>query len=298
MSLVCVGDLMVESIFKVPGIPKPEQTVIVDNVPRDVGGSAFNVCWYLRKLGRPIRLIGTYGHNQDAAVKSALRHARLDMSGLIPIKGNTDFLIAFSSGAGYASFYLRTTLPAKIGRTILSRCRGGKRFILIGSRHPMLRGVFRQLARKAGTEVLAFNPSYAVTEYAADEINDLLKLARVVVFNEEEGFYVNNLLGGRNLNDLAKHIPGILVVTLGARGVRVYNNIDVIKIDSFTHKEVDPLGAGDAFLGGFLHMLLKGASTRDAAHFGSALAAFVVESSSVRIDLSEAEIRRRFRVRQ
>ncbi|MFA7158999.1 MAG: PfkB family carbohydrate kinase, partial [Kiritimatiellia bacterium] len=53
------------------------------------------------------------------------------------------------------------------------------------------------------------------------------------------------------------------------------------------------IGAGDAFLAGFLFEMFRGAPLVDAARFALVMAAFAAESLQVRAEISEKQIRKR-----
>jgi ribokinase len=68
--------------------------------------------------------------------------------------------------------------------------------------------------------------------------------------------------------------PGkLLFVTCGTRGVRVFQGGHLTEVVAVPATEVDPTGAGDAFCGGTLAALARGAHPVQAARLGAAVAA-------------------------
>lgn len=65
----------------------------------------------------------------------------------------------------------------------------------------------------------------------------------------------------------------IVVVTRGSWGSIAYVNGDVIEQRAFPTETVDPIGTGDAFVGGFLARYLEDASVQECLTFGTATAA-------------------------
>lgn len=144
-----------------------------------------------------------------------------------------------------------------------------------------------KLARSPGYHILGFNPSYATYEYEAGTLGYLLKRAMVTILNESECDHVCKLLGRVNASTLAKSLRGILIITLGSRGARIYEKDSFLRVSSVAKRISSPFGAGDAFFAGFLQGILSSGSLAEAGAFASKVAARVVESPRVRarIDL-------------
>lgn len=291
--VVCTGDVMVECILRLPSLPAADSTLVLDSVIQELGGPAFNVCWYLSKLGRQPRLVGPFGRRNRPLVTDALSSAEIEDTGLIPIEGDTDLLIAILAGAHHHSIYLRAHLPDEIGSQILARCGRPRLLILSGSRHPLIRKAFLALAEAFCGEFLAFNPSYAIYEYDSRDLAGLLSRVHVAILNEQEAKYACEALDLKDTSQLPKYVSGSLIVTLGEKGMRIYHREGILEIGSYATETSNAVGAGDGLLAGFLHEALNGASLANAATFGSLLAAYIVESSQVRIQVSESQIRRR-----
>lgn len=296
--VLCVGDLMVECVLRSPSLPARNRTLIVDGIPWQVGGSAFNMCWYFQRLGRAVRLVAPYGRRSEVVIKEALRTGRLDSSGLVAVEGDTDSLLTVWSGDSHRSIYIRARLPKGIDTILLAKCHGAKQLIVAGSRHRAVRKTIVNLIASQRIDVLGFNPSYAVYEFQPRELAHILKRARVTVLNEQECKHVCKVREVRRAEELARYVGGILIVTRGGKGARVYYRSLVAEIGSLARESVFSLGAGDAFFAGFLHMFLRQATPEDAARFASAMAALVVEFPVVRVDLSEQDVVRRLKTIQ
>ncbi|MEH1869092.1 MAG: carbohydrate kinase family protein [Nostoc sp.] len=296
--IVCVGDIIVECIVRQPSLPPADVTVILDYVHQEMGGPAFNICWYLSHFGRHPRLVGPFGRHNQVLVDKTLSSAQLEKIGLVPIEGDSDFLVSVLTEYHHHSIYLRSTLPDTITTEIYSRCNKSRCLILTGSRHSLIRKTLIKLVNTFQGEFLAFNPSYAIYEYEKNELAYLLSKANVTIMNKQEAEHACQLLSTRNIDQLFKHmVVGSLIVTLGAEGVHIYYKEGILrknKICSFaTVTSTNAIGAGDALFAGFLHEMLNGKSLSDAAQFGSVMAAYVVESSQIRVHISEHQVRQR-----
>jgi 2-dehydro-3-deoxygluconokinase len=78
---------------------------------------------------------------------------------------------------------------------------------------------------------------------------------------------------------LAERGPSQVVVKRGARGAMVLHEGDVVKQSAFRVEVVDPVGAGDAFAGGYLAETLRGAPLSQRLRTGAACGAFAVGSA-------------------
>ena len=69
---------------------------------------------------------------------------------------------------------------------------------------------------------------------------------------------------------------GIVVLTRGDRGCKVWADGHSFETEAFSARSVDPTGAGDAFAAAFLVALSEGKDAREAARFASAAGSLVV----------------------
>jgi sugar/nucleoside kinase (ribokinase family) len=87
-----------------------------------------------------------------------------------------------------------------------------------------------------------------------------------------------------------------VIVTLGTKGALISVEGDAYDIPAYkAEKIVDPTGAGDAFIGGFLVEYINDANYRRCACVGSAVASTVVEAPGPTFSVDKAEIYQRAR---
>lgn len=103
------------------------------------------------------------------------------------------------------------------------------------------------------------------------EIHSTLQKANAVVMSVED---VEN--DESRIEEIQSSMPGVLVVTEGAEGARLYWNGDLRRFRPPEMKEVDPIGAGDIFASAFFFCLHKTQDPWEAASFATRLAAFSV----------------------
>ncbi len=289
--IFCVGELMLESFFQISEFPRLNRTLVLDRDRNpEVGGPAFNLAWYLSKLGDQPRLIGIYGEADKEAVKIAVDQTALRYGDLVSLPGGSDRLISVLTEKGHQSVYFRAEMSNRAVKKIRNSCANAKVLVLTGSRHKAVRDLYVNFARERQDRFIVFNPSYAITEYNRRQLMALLSRADLVVFNEDEARYASKLLRTSRTDMLSKRSRGILVITRGGAGQTIFRNGKREETNSLLARVRNPIGAGDAFLAGFLHMLLRKKSTFDAAKFGSTVAAYAVESKNVRAKISRRAV--------
>lgn len=291
--VVCVGDAFIEFIMS-DSLPL-SRTHIVDGSPRDVGGAAFNACWYLAQMRLVSKLIVPFGRRDRFELARAMPRG-VPMSGIFWADGRADLLLVLDRKKGARSIYFRQPLSSEVRRVIKRRCGRPRYLLLAGSRHPMVRLAFIDLVEEFRGEVLAFGPSYTVYEFGKKELLTIIQHADVVALNEREAKYVCDRIDCTGFKELAGRVSGTLIVTLAERGARAYANGRVLHAPSVSGRRGDVIGAGDAFLAGYLRGMWEGKSIEDALCLGSATAAVVVKSRQVRAFVPGAAVRRRLQV--
>jgi sugar/nucleoside kinase (ribokinase family) len=293
---MCLGDIMIECVARLPSLPLSNETIILDSVSKDIGGPAFNIFWYLSKFGLKPRLIGAYGAENRHFIKKVFLADQLDVSGLIRVNGHSDSLFTILVGKNYHSFYLRSALPGNIEGKIRKQCGKPDFLILTGSRHVLIRKAFLSITDILHETIVIFNPSYAIYEYNNLELNHLLRNSDFIILNEQEAKQAIKILGIRNVKEMTRLISSPIIVTLGRKGLRIYHKSEIYDIEHFAEKAVNPIGAGDAFSAGFLYQIIGKRSIKNSARFGATLAAYVVESEQTRVFVPEKKIYERLSI--
>jgi sugar/nucleoside kinase (ribokinase family) len=109
---------------------------------------------------------------------------------------------------------------------------------------------------------------------------EALGASDVVKFSREEAL---ELIGpepkwGDGAARLGKLGPATVIITLGPEGALLFEDGAKTHIPPYPSDPLDWTGAGDCFMAGFDFVRLSGGNSVEAANFGSALAACVIES--------------------
>jgi sugar/nucleoside kinase (ribokinase family) len=262
MSLVVLGDLMVDVVARIIGPPAP--LARGSDTPARVtvagGGSAANVAAWAAALGTPVKLVCRVGDDvHGRAAVEELRAAGVDVRTDVDRERPTGTCIVLVEPGGE-----RTMLPdpgandAPLPEIPLGDHLHVVGYALLreGPRASALAAIAR--ARTAGMTVSVDPSSWALIRGDAIPEVDLL------LPNEREA----EVLGEREG----------MVVKLGAAGARWG---DVV-VPAVPVEVVDTTGAGDAFAAGFLGAWLAGAAKHDSLSAGCAAAARAVEQVGAR----------------
>lgn len=136
------------------------------------------------------------------------------------------------------------------------------------------------LAREAGVRVsldLNYRAALWSREDAGSEFARLVKLADIVFAGEEEAALVATAdTPSKIAAEIAAHGPAEVVIKLGADGALARAGSEELHGDALAVTCVDPVGAGDAFVAGYLSGVLDRIPLRDRLRRGNTCGAFAV----------------------
>ncbi len=245
---------------------------------QEFGGCAANIAYTLRGLGQTCGLLGAIGKD-GADYLRRLQQLGIDTAQVLSADDcfsaqafiTTDMddnqITAFHPGAMSRAGEVGLP-PGEIQLGIVSP----------NGKDAMLRHAQEFAQRKIP---FVFDPGQAMPMFNADELNTFVGQASWIAVNDYEGHMLAEKLG-TSLAALAKRVPGGLIVTRGAEGVDLIEQSNSTRVEGldaatgFGHSAVDPTGCGDAFRGGLLFGLAKGASLMDSARLGNIMGAMKV----------------------
>lgn len=135
--------------------------------------------------------------------------------------------------------------------------------------------------RPFGPALLSFDVNYRASLWNGDAPQALLALAQacdIVFVGLDEA---QTLWGTRTAEDVRGLISqGTLVVKDGSREAVTFTEHGVTRVPAQPVQVVEPVGAGDAFAGGWLSGLLRGLTQEDRLRLGHLVAARVLRSTS------------------
>ena len=245
---------------------------------QEFGGCAANIAYTLRSLGQPCGLLGAVGRDGQDYLKR-LDQLGIDVSAVLNADDcfsaqafiTTDLddnqITAFHPGAMNRAGEVGLHDPAtRLG------------IVSPNGKEAMIRHAREFSERKIP---FVFDPGQAMPVFSADDLKQLVGQATWVAVNDYEGHMLAEKIG-LSLTDLAAQLPGGLIVTRGNHGVDLMERSDSTRVEGLAVQElfglpaIDPTGCGDAFRGGLLYGLARGASLLDSARLGNIMGALKV----------------------
>jgi sugar/nucleoside kinase (ribokinase family) len=284
--VISADDLIVDTVLKLPELPKPEGVHIVTEMDRQAGG-ACNFLIVASRLGLRTMAIGCVGDDENgrfliqelesegvSVVGIKVKKSSSTKSSLVLVdsQGNKSFvgilgrgvailrpedvdLARLSSQALYFSGYSLARLPVQWEAEAVLKVFG---FCL-------------------GRMKIFFDPGPLVPLLSKETLDKTISSSDLLLLNSDEAKMITGL---SSIHEMANAILNMgaktIVIKRGEQGSLVRNKESSRDTPSFKVNVVDPTGAGDAFNAGFIFGYLKGWDLSDAALLANAVGALSI----------------------
>jgi ribokinase len=250
------GSINLDIVATGASLPRAGETVTGATLAYHPGGKGANQALAARKLGADVAMLGCVGTDGAADQALALLKAHgVDLSGVLAVSdlptgvaligvdenGENQIIVApGANGAVRSEHLLRAAKPADA--TI---CQLEIPISTIETIAPKIAGFF----------AVNLAPAAPIARH-------VLQRADLIIVNETEAAFYGDAL---------RNLPGMVVVTLGAEGARMYLG-DGLVVTAKPPKvtPVDTTGAGDTFVGALVLALMEGQSHQNALTFACA----------------------------
>jgi sugar/nucleoside kinase (ribokinase family) len=277
-----VSDVAVVGHFSVDSILLPSRP----HAFMVLGGPAAYVSLVTKRLGGTVQVVSKVGGDFPEAYLWWLKEEGIDLTGVIKNEAekSTRFELEYSSDLSDRTLKLKGK-ASPIGLDDLPVNLRAKAIHVA----PIAGEISIEVAErlKRCTDVLSFDPQGLLRKFdAAGNVTccssmdkHLLELVNVYKSSQDE---ISILTGQSNLKSAIKavHDRGVetVIVTMGTKGAVLSVEQTVYNIPACASKAVvDPTGAGDVFMGGFLTEYVRAKDSFWCACVGSAAASVVVE---------------------
>jgi sugar/nucleoside kinase (ribokinase family) len=293
--LVTVGHFTIDSII----LPERQMPFVV------LGGPAAYVSLAAKRLDTRVSVVSKVGSDFPEAYRWWLEQEGIDISGIIQDKDaqTTRFELRYSDPQSERVLLLKCKAPPISPDDIPASLKADAIHLA-----PVTDETAYELAERARShaDVLSLDPQGLLRSF--DEAGNVLfkPLADKRILNLIDIYRssANEIEAVTGLSDIASAIEAvhglgvkIVIVTLGSEGSMVSVGDTTYKVPAYKpEKVVDPTGAGDAFMGGFLAEYVYGENYLRCACVGSALASLVVEGIGPTNFGDKTEIYRRARL--
>lgn len=256
-AITVVGSINLDFVATAKALPAPGETVTGATLARYPGGKGANQALAAKRLGADVRMIGRVGADGMADEALALlRAGGVDLASvavdpavptgaaLLAVSEDGENQIVVASGANHA---IRPEhLPAVIDGALILQL------------EIPFDTIEAAVARATGFVCVNLAPAAEIAE-------TIFQRADLIVVNEgEAAFYGPCLHAG----------PGLVAVTLGARGAALFRNGEKIAAAAPPPVSVvDTTGAGDTFVAALTLALLEGQAPKQALAFACAAGA-------------------------
>lgn len=271
MRILNFGSINVDTVFRVASIARPGETIAASDVQRFAGGKGANQSVALARAGAEVFHAGVVGPDgqwvvdqlRDAGVNTSLivvDESCRTGSAFIQVAVDGQNAIVLDPGGNHA------ITPSQIDRTFAAFAHGD--VLLLQNEVNDVPALLR--AGKQRGMTIVFNPAPmtpAVHKYPLDVVD-------VLIVNEHE----SEQLSGTSDPTLALEILPARerLITLGDRGVLVYDGTRTLTCPAMRVTAVDTTSAGDTFIGYFIAARLRDDSMSDAASLACRAAAVCV----------------------
>jgi adenosine kinase len=284
MSIVVTGSIAFDYLMSFPGkftehfLPEHMQRVslsfLVDSMDKRRGGCAPNIAYTLALLGERPRLMATAGQDFDD-YRRWLEAAGVDTTLVKEVDGKftaSFFCSTDEASNQIASFYTGAMANAgELSFRTVEDCR----IAIVSPNDP---GAMLQYAEECRTLGIPYvwDPGQQCARMSGVELKDGMIGAAIVICNDYEFELIRQKTGLDESAILEE--AHALVVTRGEAGCTIVEGDRRTEVPAVPPTRlVDPTGVGDAFRGGFLKGMARGAEYEVCARLGSVAATYALE---------------------
>ena len=250
------------------------------------GGAPMNVALHLHQLGLPTRLISAVGKDADGEkLLDFLRSFNLPLD-WVQVKEAQDT----------SKVVVDTRDPENIRYDILKPVAwdflewspeqdqivaeaDAFLFGTLGARHPESLATLLKLLRHPTLRI--FDANLRPPHYSFDVIETLLGYTDILKINEEElEIFAEHFGTEATISGLCDYLNeqypiSIICITRGSKGAAIYQKGTIVEHPGYKVALQDSIGAGDAFLSGFIKMYLEEKSPEEIIEFACKLGGYV-----------------------
>ena len=287
MTVIATGSVAYDYIFTFNGrfgdqiIPDKTHLInlsfLVETMVKRRGGVAANYAYTLTLLGHPAAVLATAG-SDAAEYRAWLEGLGIDCGGLRLLADEytaTGFTTTDRDDNNIWGFYGGAMLRAGmlgLVDTVLD-----PEAVIVGPNAPDAMFRLVRECRESRTPWV-FDPAHQLPHMTAADLEEGCRGAWIVIGNDYELELIRRRTGWDQtaLLELAE----VVVTTLGRAGSRISTRDGDFNIPPApAHREVDPVGAGDAYRSGLVHGLLSKLGVERAGRIASLAATYVVEQT-------------------
>lgn len=268
------GSLNIDTVYSLPRIVRPGETLSATSIDEFVGGKGFNQSIALSRAGAAVSHAGKIGKDGKKLLECLLGEG-IDCKHLITSAGLSGHALIQREPSGQNSIILYGGTNQEVSKEEIDSALAdySEGDILISQNE--ISNVPYLLKKAAEKKMLiALNPSPIDDEILSLSLDDITWL----FINEIEGHDYTQKSNPKDIiKALRERYPKIkILLTLGTEGAVYSDAKQTLEHPSYKVSAVDTTGAGDTFLGYFIGSVSTGLSAEEALKTASLAAALTV----------------------
>lgn len=285
-NILVTGSLAFDYIMDFPQtfeeniIPEKLKTLsvsfLVENYCKNFGGVSANIAYNLTLLGQKPIILASWGEKDFGEFEKHLKKKGV-VTSFIKRAANeftaNMFMITDKNNCQIAGFY-----PGAMSKDVDLKIKSVNEkidFMVIAPTIPKAMNNFVNEAKKLKLPYL-YDPAQQIPIIEENELINGIDGAEILICNDYEMALICQKTGFSE-EQIIKKVK-ILIITLGEKGSLIKTKNHEFKINSVKPKKiVDPTGAGDAYIAGFLSGYIKGLPASVCGQIGSTLGTYAIE---------------------
>ena len=248
MSILVVGNAVVDIAYRIRRLPRPGETLLASARTMDVGGKGLNQAVAARRAGAEVRLVAPVGRDEPARrIRDVLAREGLDPALLVVVDAPTDESVIWVAEDGENAIVSTAAAAQRLRPADVAAVETWARPIPCSCRatSPSRRSrAALEAARGSGARIVVNTAPWV----PGAEL--LVAMADVLVVNAGEAAGFSGATAPEAAAEaLAGRGPASVVVTLGAAGVHVLTGDCHHRLPAPEVTTVDTTGAGDVLVG-------------------------------------------------
>ena len=287
MSVIVTGSVAYDNIMDFPGHFKdhilPEKihvlnlSFLVDTLKRQRGGVAANIAYTMALLGSPPAVFTSAGANDWTEYEAWMRKHGVDTHymKIVPDEFTATCYITTDMDNNQITGFYTGAMAHDKQRSLTEIPREDMDLVIIGPTEPEPIVRFTQECQELGVPYV-YSPIWQIIRMSGEDIAAGVRGAAVVVANDYEYELIKDKTGLAP-EDIVENAATV-VITKGEQGSVIMTKDGSIEVPAAKPlKVVDPVGAGDAFLGGYVAAWQAGLDAERAGRVASLAAVYTIE---------------------
>lgn len=287
-STFITGSIAYDNIMSFPGYFKdhimPDKldvlnlSFLVSSMKRQRGGVAANIAYTMALLGAPPSLFASVGANDWSDYRDMMHALGVDTRyvEVVPDEFTATCYITTDKDNNQITGFYTGAMAHDKERSLHSIPAGDVGLVVIGPTEPEPIVKFTRECQELSIPYV-WSPIWQIIRMSSEELSEGVRGAKVVVANDYEYELIRDKTGMDQQAILEQ--AEMVVTTKGGEGSLIMTRDAVARIPvAETTGLVDPVGAGDAYLGGLVFGLNAGLNIEQAGRVASLAATYTIEN--------------------